>query len=85
MSDNQTDFPKLRRNFDEWSIAQRKQLLMDRAYGSTVEMFLEQACLLTGAAGSRFVVRQEAAAVTPLFVRETFCQVDIRSFLEKLE
>ena len=64
MSDDQTDFSKLRRKFDAWSIAQRKQLMMDRAYGSVIEMFLEQACLLTGAEGSRFVLRQQAAVTS---------------------
>ena len=58
MEDSHVDFGAVRLEFDDWSIVQRKQLMTDRTYGSTIEVFLEQACLLTGAAGSRFILKQ---------------------------
>ena len=59
MEDMKTDFPAVRFEFDDWSILQRKQLLTDRAHGNTIEVFLEQACLLSGAGGSRYVLSLE--------------------------
>ena len=58
MEDSRVDFGAVRVEFDDWSIVQRKQLMADRTYGSTIEVFLEQACLLTGATGSRFILKQ---------------------------
>ena len=62
MEDSQTDFPSVRLEFDSWSIIQRKQLLMDRAYGNTIEVFLEQVCLLTGADGSKFILKLDTSS-----------------------
>ena len=56
---DQHDIVSVSQAFEAWSIKQRMRLKRDAAYGSIVEVFLEQASLLTGAQSARFVLKYE--------------------------
>ena len=44
-SEDETNMQSVSKEFDDWSMRQRKILIDDRAYGNIVETFLTQACL----------------------------------------